>query len=411
MDVIIERAAGLDVHKRTVSACVRSPDGSGGRRQQRRTFKTFSADLAVLAAWLTQEQVTHVAMEATGVYWKPVWTALEGAVPNVLLVNARHVHMVPGRKTDVADAAWLAQLCEVGLLRGSFIPPAPIRRLRDLTRYRKRLVQDRTREVQRVDKVLEDASIKLGSVASKTLGKSGRLMINALIDGERDPEVLAAHAIGKLNERNTELQRALVGTFDEHHARLASWHLQHIDQLTAMIASLNDQIDTVIAPYAPQRDLLTTIPGVGTATAEVIIAEIGADMTVFPTAAHLAKWAGVCPGNNESGGKQRSGRTHPGSPWLVDVLIQAAWAASHTKNTYLNAQFWRLARRIGKKKAAVAVAHTIVVSAWHMLTNGVTYHDLGADYYERRNGTEHETRRLVRRLEALGNTVTVAPAP
>ena len=409
MDVIVERAGGLDVHKRTVSACMRLPDENGGRRQVRRTFKTFSADLTALADWLAAEGVSEVAMEATGVFWKPVWAALEGRIPTIKLVNARHVRMVPGRKTDVADAAWLAQLCEAGLLRGSFIPPAPIRRLRDLTRYRKRLIQDRTREVQRVDKVLEDASIKLGSVASKTLGRSGRLMIDALIDGERNPAVLADLAIGKLNDKNADLQRALVGEFDRHHAHLARAHLRHIDELTAMIDDLDAHINTEIEPYATARDHLMTIPGVGRITAEVIIAEIGVDMTVFPTAAHLAKWAGVCPGNNESGGKQRSGRTTPASPWLVDVLVQAAWAATHTKNTYLNAQFWRLARRVGKKRAAVAVAHSIIVSVWHILANDVDYHDLGGDYFDQRYDTAHETRRLVRRLEALGNTVTITP--
>jgi transposase len=410
MDVIVDRACGLDVHKRTVSACVRLPADNGGRRQLRRTFKTFSGDLSALADWLAAEGVAEVAMEATGVFWKPVWAALEGRVPTIKLVNARHVRMVPGRKTDVADAAWLAQLCEAGLLRGSFIPPAPIRRLRDLTRYRKRLIQDRTREVQRVDKVLEDASIKLGSVASKTMGRSGRLMIDALINGQRDPVVLADLAIGKLNDKNADLQRALVGEFDEHHARLARAHLRHIDELTIMICDLDADIATAVEPYANARDHLMTIPGVGRITAEVIIAEMGVDMSVFPTAGHLAKWAGMCPGNNESGGKQRSGRTSPASPWLVDVLIQAAWAATHTKNTYLNAQFWRLARRIGKKRAAVAVAHSITVSIWHILTNDVDYHDLGGDYFDQRYNTAHETRRLVRRLEALGHNVTITPA-
>ena len=264
--------------------------------------------------------------------------------------------------------------------------------------------------MQRVDKVLEDASIKLGSVASKTLGKSGRLMIDALINGERDPVVLADLAIGKLNDKNADLQRALVGGFDEHHARLARAHLRHIDELDTLIDDLDTRIATAVEPYATARDHLMTIPGVGRITAEVIIAEIGVDMSVFPTAAHLAKWAGVCPGNNESGGKQRSGRTTPASPWLVDVLVQTAWAATHTKNTYLSAQFWRLARRIGKKRAAVAVAHSIIVSVWHILTNDVDYHDLGADYFDQRTNSANETRRLVRRLEALGHTVTITPA-
>ena len=410
MDVIIDRVAGLDVHKRTVSACVRGPDGNGERAQHKRTFKTFHGDLVAMTDWLVCHGVTHVAMEATGVFWRPVWNVLEDRVPTVLLVNARHVHMLPGRKTDVTDAAWLAQLCEVGLLRGSFIPPRPIRELRDLTRYRKRLTQDRTREGQRVEKILEDASIKIGSVASKTLGKSGRSMIDALIAGERGTEVLAGLALGALAKKTDELERALAGTFDAHHARMLAAHLHHHHDLARQIARLDTQIAEIVDQHRHIADRLQTIPGVGRITAEVIIAEIGIDMTKFPTAGHLAKWAGVCPGNNESGGKKRSGHITNGSPWLVDVLIQAAWAASHTKNTYLSAQFWRLGRRIGKNRAAVAVAHSIIVAVWHMLTTDHDYIDLGADYFDRRTNAELETRRLLRRLEALGHTVTINPA-
>ncbi len=410
MEVLVERVGGLDVHKRTVTACVRVPDGAGGRREAKRTFPTFVDGLEEMRDWLDAEGVTQVAMEATGVFWKPVWLVLEDRF-ELKLVNARHVKMVPGRKTDVADAAWLAQLLEVGLLRGSFVPPPVIRDLRDLTRYRKRLVQDRTRESQRIEKVLEDAGIKLSSVASKTLGVSGRLMLDAILAGERDPHRLAALAKGRLRDKTGDLTRALAtGRFSDHHATMLRLHLAHVDYLDATIDGLDARIDGVVSPFSAARDRLITVPGVGKTVAEVLLAEIGPDMSVFPTAGHLASWAGVCPGNNESAGKHRSGRTTPGSPWLFDALTQAAWAASHTKNTYLAARFWRLSRRVGKKRAAVAVAHTIVVAVWHMLTDDVDYNDLGADYFERRQDPDREARRLVQRLEALGHNVTLEPA-
>jgi transposase len=409
MDVMVERVAGLDVHKRSVTGCVRTPGPTGERREDKRTFPTFSGDLQRLREWLVGEGVTHVAMEATGVFWKPVWHELEGHV-ELLLVNAKHVKMIPGRKTDVADAAWLAQLLECGLLRGSFIPPPEIRRLRDLTRYRKRLVQDRTRETQRVEKVLEDAGIKLASVASRTLGVSGRAMIDRLIAGERDPAVLADLALKRLRYRLDDLEQALVGRFEQHHAAMLALHLGHVDELTATITELDQRIEGAMAGFAGQRDRLMTIPGVAKITAEVIIAEVGVDMSRFPTAAHLASWTGFCPGNNESAGKRRSGRTTRGSVWLRDVITQAAWAAARTKDSYLSAQFWRLAGRIGQRKAAVAVAHSIIVAIWHMLRDGTDFQDLGPDYFTCRIDPERRQRRLVRQLEALGLAVTVEPA-
>lgn len=409
MDVIEQRCAALDVHKRQVTACARTPDGDGGRRELVREFATFTGDLEALAGWLAGQGVTMVAMEATGSYWKPVWQVLEDAGFALLLVNARHVKQVPGRKTDVGDAVWLCRLLEAGLLAGSFVPPPVIRQLRDLTRYRTRLIQDRTREVQRVEKVLEDAAIKLGAVASSTLTKSGRAMIEALIAGERDPDVLAGLARGRMRAKIPELVRALHGRFADHHARLLRLHLDHIDHLEAAITTLDAQIDEVIAPFAVIRDRLRTIPGVDRRVAEIIIAEIGVDMAVFATAAHLASWAGVCPGHHESAGKRRSGRTRHGDPWLVSALVQAAWAAARTRDTYLHAQFWRLAARRGKKRAAVAVAHSILVSVWHMLTHDIDYHDLGGDYFTQRD-TTRRTRHHIRQLQALGYHVTLEHA-
>jgi len=409
VEVLVDRCAGLDVHKKSVTACVRTPGEKGQRRQVVRTYKTFTGELAKLRAWLAEEGVTRVAMESTGVLWKPLWHALEGGF-ELLLVNARHVKALPGRKTDVQDAAWLAQLLECGLLRGSFVPPPLIRQLRDLTRYRKRLIEDQVREGQRVEKLLEDAGIKLASVASKTLGMSGRAMLAALCDGERDPEVLAELALGRLRARLAELRQALQGRFGEHHQVMLDAVLGHVDHLEAAIAELDRRIDLVIAPFAALRDRLCTIPGIGKRTAEVLIAEIGVDMTQFPTAAHLASWAKICPGNNESAGKHRSGKNPGGNKWLCAALTQAAWAAARTKDTYLASHFWHLARTVGKNKAAVAVGHTILVSAYHMLARGEDYHELGADYYTRRADPQAHQRRLVHQLEKLGLKVTVEPA-
>jgi transposase len=408
VEVIYERCAGLDIGKDEVVACIRVPDGAGGRRQEVRTFKTFSADLEGLADWLSGQGVTQVVMEATGQYWKPCWYVLEERGFLLLLVNARHVKLLPGRKTDVGDAAWLCELLEHGLLRGSFVPPPAIRQLRDLTRYRKRLIQAHTAECQRIHKVLEDASIRLGSVAADVLGVSGRAMLRALVAGERDPKVLAGLARGRLRNKLPELRQALRGRFSVHHALLVRLALEHVEQLERSIAELDAEVDRVIAPFAQARDRLDTITGVGKRAAESIIAEIGVDMSVFPTAAHLASWAGRCPGNNVTGGKRRSGRPTKGNRWLGEMLTECAWAAARSRDSYLAAQFWRLARRIGKKKAAMAVGHSILVIAWHLLANNCGYADLGGDYFVRRDA-DRARQRAVAQLQALGYQVTLQP--
>lgn len=410
MDVIVDRCAGLDIGQALVVAAVRTPGEGRKRRQEIRSFSTFAKDLEALADWLVSEGVTEVAMEATGVYWKPIWHVLEDRDFELLLVNAQHVKKVPGRKTDVKDAEWIAQLLECGLLRGSFVPPEPIRDLRDLTRYRKRLVQDRTREAQRIQKVLEDAGVKLASVASNVLGVSGRAMLDALIAGERDPEVLAELSRGKMRGKRVELRDALAASrFRAHHAVMLREHLAHIDHIDAAIDRLDSQVDELMAPFSADRDLLATIPGVAKRAAEVMIAEIGVDMDRFPTSGHLASWAGMCPGNNESAGKHLSGRTRKGDPWLSGLLTECGWAAAYTKDTYLRAQFWQIARRRGKQKAAVAVGHTILVIAWHILHDKVTYQELGGDWFDRRRDPEVQQARLIRQLAALGLKVTVEP--
>ena len=410
MEVIVDRCAGRDIGKRLVVAAVRTPGAGRKRRQEVRSFGTFEADLALLAEWLRSEGVTQVAMEATGVYWKPLWNVLEGHF-ELLLVNAQHVKKVPGRKTDVKDAEWLAQLLECGLLRGSFVPPPVIRDLRDLTRYRKRLIEDRVREALRVQKVLEGAGVKLSSVASDAIGVSGRAMIDALIAGERDPAALAELARGRLRAKIPQLREALVASrFREHHAVMLGEHLAHLDHLDVAIDRLDQRIDAVMAPFSERRDRLETIPGVGRRAAEVILAEVGVDMSRFPTAAHLASWAGMCPGNNESAGKYLSGKTRKGDPWLSGLVTECGWAARRTKGTYLAAQFWQIARRRGQERAAVAVGHSILVIAWHILAEeAVTYAELGGDYFTRRHDPTRRQRQLLRQLEQLGLKVTVEP--
>jgi transposase len=419
MDVFVERCAGIDIGKREVVACVRTPGPNGrGRRKQTRTFASFTGALEEMADWFAAEGVTAVAMEATGSYWKPVWYVLEERpFEQLLLVNAHQVKILPGRKSDVLDAEWLAELLEHGLLRGGFVPPSAIRELRDLTRYRKRLIQEHTAEAQRIQKTLEDAGIKLDSVAAEVLGVSARAMLTALVAGERDPEVLAELARGTLRKKIPALRQALRGRFRDHHALLIGMCLQHITYLEGAIGQLDERIDALFAtavsetgvPFARARDHLDTITGVGKRAAECIIAEIGTDMTRFPTAAHLASWAGLAPGINKTGGKPGSGRTRHGDVWLSSILTQCAWAAAQTRDTYLAAQFWRLARRIGKKKAAIAVAHSILVICWHLLTDDRDYDDLGGDYFTRRN-PDRQRDRLIAQLQNLGYRVTLDKA-
>ena len=416
MDVVLERCAGIDIGKDEVVACVRTPDPSAKRqRKETRTFLSFTGDLEAMADWFAAEGVTEVVMEATGSYWKPVWYVLEERAFELKLVNAQHVKILPGRKSDVLDAEWLAELLEHGLLRGSFVPPAAIRELRDLTRYRKRLIQNHTAECQRIQKTLEDAGIKLDSVASDVLGVSGRAMLAALVAGERDPVVLAELAKGRLRKKIPELRQALRGRFRDHHALLIGLCLEHTAHLEAATATLDGSIDALFAaneseagvPFERARDRLDTITGVGKRAAETIIAEIGVDMTRFPTAGHLASWAGMAPGNNITGGRRGSGKTTKGDVWLRDMLTQCAWAAARTRDTYLSAQFWRLSRRIGKKKAAVAVGHSILVICWHLLTEDADYDDLGGDYFQRRANPDRQRDRAIQQLHGLGYQVTL----
>jgi transposase len=409
MDVVVERVGALDVHKASVTACVRVPAERGRREEHVAQFSTTVQGLLALRDWLAAHCVGQVAMEATGVYWKPVWAILEDDF-ELLLVNARHVKQVPGRKTDVSDAAWLCRLAEAGLLRASLVPPKPVRDLRDLTRYRKAQIRDRQREANRLHKVMQDTGIKLDSVASDLLGKSGRAMLDALVAGTTDPGVLAELARGQLRKKLPALREALEGRFSAKHALIAGQILAHIDFLDEAIDRLSEAIEEQLGPFGrAQVELLCTIPGVQRRAAEVIVAETGADMTKFPTVGHLASWAGVCPGNDESAGKRRSGRTTKGSKWLRQTLTESAKAAARTKDTYLAAQYARMRARRGANRATTAVAHSILVATWHMLQTGETYRDAGGDYFQRRD-PERATKRLVAQLERLGHTVTLQEA-
>jgi transposase len=409
MEKILERCAALDVHKRQVTACAHVPDREGERAELRAEFETMTPDLLALRDWLKGLGVTHVAMEATGVYWKPVYYLLEDDF-ELLLVNAAHVKNVPGRKTDIADAQWLCQLLEHGLLRASFVPPKPIRELRDLTRYRKSLVWERQREANRLQKLLEDANIKLASVATRVLGVSGRAMLAELCEGRNDPEALAELACGKLRRKLPELRRTLTGRFSSHHALIVSQLLSHIDYLDESIEALSTEIEERLRPFEHELELLTTIPGVGVRTAEVIIAELGPDMERFPDHRHAASWVAICPGNEESAGKRKTGKTRKGDSWVRTALIEAAnSAAGRTRDTYLNAQYTRVKRRRGHSKAIVAVAHSILASAYYILRDGQPYEDLGGDYFLRRENPEHLARHLVSQLERLGQRVTLQP--
>jgi len=408
MDVLIERGVGLDVHKATVVATVRVPATGGGRLTVTETFGTMAADLLALRVWLQAYGVTHVALESTGVYWKPVYYMLEGGF-TLLLINMQLLKHVPGRKTDVKDSEWLAQLLECGLLKASFVPPPPIRELRDLTRYRLQQVRDRAQEVNRLCKVLEDSGVKLTSVLTDVMGVSGRSMLAALLQGTTDPVVLADLARGRLRKKLPELRRALAGRFRRHHAFLVEQILAKIDFLDETVERLNAEIDERLAPFEPLLARLDTIPGVNRVVATTIVAETGGDMTRFPTAGHLCSWAALCPGQNESAGKRRSGTTRDGNRYLRGQLIQGALGASHSKGTALQARYHRVKRHRGHKKAVVAVAHQILEIAYYVMHDGVTYDELGADYFDRRHA-DRAMRRHVRHLEALGFRVTIEKA-
>ena len=408
MEVVYERCCGLDVHKQSVVACRIAPGPDGAPRKQVRTFGTMTADLLELSDWLTSVAVTHVAMESTGVYWKPIWNMLEGSF-ELVLANARHIKAVPGRKTDVRDCEWIADLLRHGLLRGSFVPDRAQRELRELTRYRTSLVRERTAEANRLQKTLEGANIKLAAVATDILGVSGRAMLAALVDGATDAAAMADLAKGRLREKIPQLEQALAGRFGSHQRFMVAQQLAHLDFLDAAIARVSTEVAERVREDEPAIAHLDTIPGVGRYVAEALVAEIGTDMTRFPGANHLASWAGMCPGNNESAGKRRSGKTRKGSPWLRALLIQAAHAAARKRGTYLAALYRRLAARRGKSRAAVAVGHAILVIAYHLLRRGTDYQDLGPFYFEERD-RDAERRRLVHRLERLGFTVSLEPS-
>jgi transposase len=410
MDVVEDRCAFLDVHRDTVMACARTPDPGGGRREEVTEFGTTTSQLLKLAEWLVERRIDLVGMAATGIYWKPVHWVLEDEIDRVWVITARHMRNVPGRKTDVNDAIWGASLLEHGLVRPSFIPERPVREMRDLTRYRKSVIEERGRESQRLHKVLEDAGIKLASFTSSVLTKSGREMIDALIAGQRDPTVLADMAKGRMRSKIPQLQDALAGRFNAHHARLCATMLDRIDHADRIIDELTEQIECLLDPHEAAVHLLCGIPGVSTRTAQVILAEIGTDMSRFPTSSHLASWAGMCPGNNESAGKHRTGRTRHGSKWLRIALVEAGQAAGRSKNTYLGAHYHRIRGRRGPRKAAVAVGHSILVITWHLLSTGEIYTDLGADYFDRRRNSDARQHRLIAQLEAMGYDVTIAPA-
>jgi len=409
METIFPRCAGLDIHKESVEAQVRRLEANSRLRKETRHWGTMTRDLLAMADWLAAHGVTHVAMEATGVFWKPIFNILESRF-TVLLVNPRHLKRVPGGKTDVKDCQWIAQLLQHGLLEGSFVPARPQRELRDLTRHRSQLVDEKTRTANRIHKVLEDANIKLGSVLSDILGVSGRAMIRALIEGEENPMKLANLAQKQLRGKIPELEPALEGHLTEHHRFMLELLWKQLTHLEALIAELDGKIQELTRPFVPQVGQMIEVPGIQTQVAEVWLAEVGADMSPFPSHPQLASWSGVCPGNEESAGKRRSGRTTPGNRWLKRGLVQAAWAASRTKHTYLAAQYRRLAGRRGRKRALMAVAHSILVIVYHLLKEGTRYADLGGDFFDRLEPARL-TRYYVRRLENLGHRVTLEPCP
>lgn len=403
MEVIYERCCGLDIHKKSMTACVLVPG-----RKEIRSFGTMTEDVLHLSDWLIEQGVTHVAMESTGVYWKPIWNLLEGSF-KLLLVNAQHIKAVPGRKTDVRDSEWIADLLRHGLLNGSFVPDRAQRELRELIRYRTSLIRERNSEVNRVQKTLEGANIKLGSVATDVMGKSSRQILDALVAGLMDAAGMAELAKGKLRAKLPELEKALEGRVGEHQRFMLARQLTHIDFLNETIEQLDEEIQERMRPFEEQIERLDEIPGVGRRTAEVVVAEVGVDMERFPTERHLASWAGMCPGNHESAGKRQKGTTRKGNPWLRAALIEAAHAAGRKKDSYLSAQYRRLMTRRGKKKAAVAVGHSILVIAYSLLNRDTSYQDLGGEYFDERDRQAVE-RRLLHRLEGMGYKVTLQPA-
>ena len=406
MEVIYKRCCGLDVHKETVVACLLIREG-GKVLKEIRTFLTMTVDLVVLHDWLKAHQVTHVAMESTGIYWRPVFNLLEEDF-TVLLVNAAHIKAVPGRKTDVKDCEWIADLLSHGLLRGSFIPPEPIRDLRDLTRYRKSLTDERVREVNRLQKFLEAANIKLSSVATDVMGVSGRAMLEALTAGSTDPQVLSELAKGRLRKKLPELKKALQGRFRSHHRFMVAEILTHLDFLDEAIERVSQEVSSRIAPFSRKVELMDLVPGINQRVAEGVLSEMGVEMSSFPSHRHVASWAGLCPGNNESAGKRKSGRIRKGNQWLRRYLIEASWAAVRKRGTYLSALYYRLVPRRGKKKAIVAVAHALLAMIYHILKDQVPYYELGSDHFNKLN-VAYVQRHHVKRLESLGFKVILEP--
>lgn len=404
MEIVYERCCGLDVHKKSIVACTITPEG-----KEIRTFGTMTSDIISLAEWVGSKGCTHVAMESTGSYWKPVYNVLEQRNITLLVVNAKHVKAVPGRKTDIKDAEWIAKLLRHGLLQGSFIPERDQRELRELVRYRRSLIEERTREILRIQKVLEGANIKLSSVTKDIMGVSGQAMLKSIINGIEDPIILANLAKRRLKSKHDQLVQALHGLVGEHQRMLLTTQLRHIKFLDQEIAELDKEIEDRMRPFEDKVVLLDTIPGVGPRTAQEILAEIGPDMSRFPSSSHLSSWAGMCPGNNESAGKRKSGRTTKGNKFLRRALVESGRAASRSNGTYLSAQYHRIVTRRGKNRAAVAVGHTILVIAYHVLKRGEPYQELGADYFTKRN-ENHTIRRAVKQLEQLGFKVTIEAA-
>ena len=404
MEVVYSHCCGIDVHKNNVKACIMTP-----QHKEIRTFSTMTGDLMKLKDWLKQCAVTNVAMESTGVYWKPIYNLLEDEF-GVIVVNAKHIKNVPGRKTDIKDAEWIADLLKHGLVKASFIPNREQRELRELVRYRRGLIQDRSALVNRIQKVLEGANIKLSSVATNVMGVSGRAMLQAMIEGNENPEELAELAQGKLRDKHTDLVAALQGMMGEHQRMLLESLLRHLDFLDSEIKRLDDEVSTRMKPFEDQIERLDEIHGIGRRSSEEILAEIGTDMKRFPSAAHLASWAKICPGNNESAGKRKSGRTGHGNNWLRSVLVQVAWAASRTKKTYLSALYRRMAGRKGAKRAIIAVAHAILVTIYTMLTDNARYRDLGANHFDQLN-LQYVLKNAINRIERLGFKATIEPIP